>query len=258
MTANAERFARLRRELLLLLLTAGAAVLFAGAGLAQRPHDGAGSASTEPRSFDHRRHENLACSACHGTGERHRTLLIRTQQDCLACHHDAARANPCTTCHDRDLLPEPDGVQVALALSVWETPRRRELRFGHQLHADVDCRACHSTPVTLAMDRTCGTCHVEHHSPAADCRSCHATPPTAAHTRSAHLTCSGGGCHAPQSAPAPALSRTLCVACHEAQRTHEPDGECAACHRIPHNVNADTVRIPARVAPPATAGGVRS
>jgi hypothetical protein len=248
MTAAAERFARLRGRMMALPLVLAAVLLHAGAALPQRTQVDAGrSASTQARPFDHRRHESVACSACHGTGERHRTLLIRTDRDCLACHHDTARRSACTACHDRAQLPEPGKVQVALALSVWDTTRSRELRFGHRIHADVDCRECHRAPVTLVTDRTCSSCHEEHHTPAADCRSCHETTPVAAHQAAAHLTCSGAGCHAARTAPTPVLSRALCLSCHETQRTHEPDGVCASCHQIPHTALPPSLRIPGEV-----------
>jgi hypothetical protein len=183
--------------------------------------------------FEHSRHESIGCNRCHGTGERHRTLLLRTPQDCLACHHDAARAADCTACHERARLPEPGTVTTALELSVRAEVQPRALPFGHELHARVDCRDCHRTPVTLAMDRTCGSCHAEHHTAAAECQSCHVSPEPAVHDASAHLSCSGGGCHAALAAPSPILSRSLCLVCHDAQRNHEPEGDCARCHRIP-------------------------
>lgn len=188
-----------------------------------------GSRSTE---FDHRRHERIACDRCHGTGEQHRTMLVRTEQDCRACHHDAARASECTACHERSELPEPGTVPVSLELSVWQGGRPRDLRFGHVLHGRVECRNCHGTPVTLEMDRTCGSCHEDHHTAAADCESCHVSPRPGAHDASAHLSCSGGGCHDARAVPGVA-SRGLCLTCHPQQRTHEPAGDCGRCHQVP-------------------------
>jgi hypothetical protein len=226
------------------------AVLLFGAGAAwtQRTRaDPDVPAAQSNTPFDHERHERVACTACHGTGGQHRTLLIRSEQDCQACHHDAARNQACAACHATTELPEPGTIVRPLALSVWDGPRARELGFGHALHTGVECRACHATPPTLAMERTCASCHTEHHSPAANCQSCHATPAAGVHEASAHLSCAGGGCHAAQAAPSPVLSRGLCIACHEPQRTHEPHAVCARCHQIPDSAALVQAAPPVRV-----------
>lgn len=211
----------------------GAALLLAGLAAPVRSRADLQSPGARPTEFDHRRHERISCDRCHGTGEQHRTLLLRTADDCLACHHDdAARASECTACHERSQLPEPGTVRVSLELTVWRDSRTRDLRFGHVLHASVECRDCHGAPITLQMDRTCGSCHESHHTAAADCESCHVSPGPAVHDASAHLSCGGTGCHGARAAPA-AASRSLCIACHAAQRTHEPSGDCARCHQVP-------------------------
>jgi hypothetical protein len=189
-------------------------------------HDG----GTAPRPFDHERHEAVSCTACHGTGVNHRTLLVRDARDCAACHHRGT--GTCVGCHATGRLPAPGTVVRELSLGVWPSARTRELPFGHALHATITCRECHRTPVTLAMDRPCGSCHESHHRPDADCAACHSPPQHPVHGAGVHLTCAGAGCHAAAVAPPPSLSRTLCIACHEQQRTHEPDGECASCHLI--------------------------
>ncbi|HSJ32654.1 MAG TPA: hypothetical protein VK933_14530 [Longimicrobiales bacterium] len=211
----------------------GAALLLAGLAAPVRSRADLQSPGARPTEFDHRRHERISCDRCHGTGEQHRTLLLRTAADCLACHHgDAARGSECTACHERSQLPEPGTVRVSLELTVWQDSRTRDLRFGHVLHASVECRDCHGAPITLQMDRTCGSCHERHHTAAADCESCHVSPGPAVHDASAHLTCGGNGCHGARAAPA-AASRSLCIVCHAAQRTHEPSGDCARCHQVP-------------------------
>lgn len=209
------------------------AVLVATGLLLVHPAAAGVAADATQAPFDHQRHERISCGACHGAGERHRTLLIRTERDCLACHHEAVRAASCDRCHGSANLPEPGTVQRALTLSVWEEARPRALRFGHAIHSGVQCLDCHRTPVTLAMDRACGSCHTEHHSAAASCIDCHEAPESGVHGASVHLSCAGSGCHAAPAAPSPTLSRELCLACHEAQRTHKPEGRCASCHQIP-------------------------
>jgi hypothetical protein len=182
--------------------------------------------------FDHVVHEALSCTTCHGAGEHHRTLLVKSPRDCAACHHDAQSPRTCGDCHTTAALPEPGTLTRELELGVWASPRTRQLPFGHGVHRQVTCRECHGTPVTLVMDRTCGSCHESHHSSATDCAACHAPPLQPVHGPEVHLSCAGAGCHAPERAPPLTLSRSLCLACHVAQQDHEPAGQCAACHLL--------------------------
>lgn len=191
------------------------------------------TSTSAQRPFDHRRHERLLCRNCHGTGEQHRTLLVRTATDCARCHHDASRVGTCRDCHAPATLPEPGAVAVSLKLTVVDTARTRTLPFGHARHAQVACVECHGTPITLAPNRACASCHVEHHRAEANCSACHSTISRSVHPRHSHLSCSGTNCHASAVAPRPALSRNLCLTCHPEQRTHETPRPCAACHGIP-------------------------
>jgi hypothetical protein len=191
------------------------------------------AADGSERPFDHRAHESVSCTACHGAGGQHRALNVRSPAQCAACHHDAQRAQACTDCHAAADLPEPGHVSRSVLFGVWTDPRMRELPFGHALHEQLDCQECHRTPVMLAADRECSACHESHHRPEAECTACHVLVEQPAHQAAVHLSCAGAGCHAPLVAPSPTLSRTLCLACHPAQRAHEPDGTCAACHLIP-------------------------
>lgn len=188
---------------------------------------------TESRPFDHDRHQSIACTDCHGAGERHRTNLVRTARDCAACHHAPDRQADCARCHEPETLPAAHAVPVSLSLSVWLAPRPRILPFRHGNHIAVECRECHRAPVSRAVSRDCAACHEQHHRPAAQCATCHAVPERGAHPPETHLSCAGAGCHAPAVAPPPTLSRALCLTCHGEQRVHEPQGNCAACHQIP-------------------------
>lgn len=191
--------------------------------------------TTRRRAFDHAVHESVSCTRCHGAGGEHRALLVRGPADCAACHHDDAAPRICSDCHALAGLPEPGHVILRLALGVWAAPQERELPFGHAVHGAVDCRECHQRPVTLAMERSCGSCHEAHHSAASDCAACHG-PATAraehVHGARVHLSCEGAGCHAGAVAPAPDLSRSLCIACHAPQVEHEPGEACARCHLL--------------------------
>lgn len=187
------------------------------------------------RRFEHARHESLPCLGCHGSGAAHRTTRVRAPNDCAACHHDPGRALACTTCHRADVIPATRTVR--LTLHVVGEARQRDVTFRHDVHlattAGLGCKDCHGAEVTLARNRECGSCHSSHHSDRTECTNCHARPRRGAHDASVHLTCAGGQCHATAKAPSPTLSRNTCLFCHADRRNHEPEGSCAACHRIP-------------------------
>jgi hypothetical protein len=210
------------------LLTASAAAVLVTSGLA------AGRTSMQAaseRPFEHKRHETVSCRQCHGAGARHRVTLVRTARDCAACHHDPGRRLDCVLCHESGGPRTAVTVDVPVTLSVWEAARRRDLPFTHVNHTDIGCRECHGASVTPGMSRECNACHESHHRANANCASCHSMPDRAVHPPEAHLSCAGAGCHAVS--PRPALTRSLCLACHPARPTHEPKGDCAGCHRIP-------------------------
>ena len=189
------------------------------------------------RRFAHQRHEELPCRGCHGAGAMHRTTRVRAPRDCAACHHDPARALACAKCHRAENIPAQRTIRLTLNLQVSDTARVRDVAFRHDVHlvtsAGLTCKDCHAAEVTLQRNRECGSCHASHHAGTADCGICHATPRRGAHDAAVHLTCAGSACHATARAPTPALSRTLCLFCHTDRRDHEPEGSCAACHRIP-------------------------
>lgn len=199
------------------------------------------------RPFRHERHESVSCRECHGSGGAHRVTRVRGPTDCATCHHDPARAMACIQCHQSDVIPAERPVQLSLALKVAATPRSRTVRFRHQPHlsgsAAIECMSCHATPVTMARNRECATCHQPHHEGKAECANCHAAPPRGAHNAAVHLSCAGAACHATK-APTPASSRALCLYCHADRRNHEPEGSCALCHRIPGAVAGPAQQTP--------------
>jgi hypothetical protein len=196
----------------------------------QASRDGAAETAAS-RPFEHRQHESLSCRQCHGTGERHRTTVVRSARDCAACHHDPRRRGTCGDCHRPSELPATGQVERRMMLTVWESARIRALPFAHEVHAALDCEDCHRTPVSLAMSRECTACHTEHHRPEANCTSCHPAMEPVVHQAESHLSCAASGCHGPGAAPA--LSRSLCIMCHTGQKTHEPESDCTTCHHIP-------------------------
>jgi hypothetical protein len=195
--------------------------------------------ASTPRPFTHQRHESLPCRGCHGSGSTHGAILVRAPSGCAACHHDPSRGLACTSCHSANDIPAERTVRLALSLNVAAAPRTREVSFPHALHvarnAGLVCADCHGAKVTLPKNVQCGSCHQAHHDGRAECTSCHAlsASASAAHDASVHLTCAGGACHSPAKAPTPTQARSVCVFCHRDSQTHEPEGSCAACHRIP-------------------------
>jgi hypothetical protein len=196
--------------------------------------------ASTPRPFAHQRHTSLPCRGCHGSGATHGAILVRAPDGCAACHHDPRRGMACTSCHSAADIPAERTVTLVLSLQGAAEPRRRDVTFPHALHvarnAGLRCADCHGAQVTRPKNVQCGSCHGSHHDGHIECANCHALSPAAAasaHDASVHLTCSGGACHASTKAPAPTLARAVCVFCHQDRKTHEPDGSCAACHRIP-------------------------
>jgi hypothetical protein len=204
------------------------------------------SSPAGPRPFDHLKHEELSCRSCHGTGANHRQLLVRTSRDCAACHHADESARSCTACHTESQIGAERLVRATFSLSVVDTPRTRLVSFGHERHLraeyGLDCQECHRTPVTLAADRQCSSCHEKHHRPEATCSSCHTSIDQQVHTAETHLSCSAGGCHTPGVARIASTSRNLCLACHTDRGDHEPGRSCAGCHLIPTEAAADDIR----------------
>jgi hypothetical protein len=187
------------------------------------------------RPFDHGRHEDISCRSCHGSGASHRQLLVRSARDCAACHHSADMVQGCNACHADAQLAATRAVEVAVTVAGTRTTR--VLPFDHIVHLRADralqCRDCHVSPVTLAVERQCVSCHDRHHRPDATCANCHATIEQSVHVAETHLSCAAAGCHSARVVPAPGLSRSVCLACHVEMKAHRPDQPCAQCHQIP-------------------------
>ena len=190
-------------------------------------------ASLQQRSdFSHRRHRDVACTQCHSMERTHGELTVRTERDCQSCHHATdARAGTCAACHTTTEIAATRREPQPMRLTVWREPRSRPLPFDHDEHRTLDCTGCHTQALTFAVERTCTSCHAQHHEPTADCTSCH-LPPKAAHTRAAHLGCSGSGCHLDQVSPRLTATRSTCLTCHVDLVRHQPGKQCAACHQV--------------------------
>jgi hypothetical protein len=187
----------------------------------------------DPRPFRHREHEALSCLECHGRADEHGVVTVQTARDCAACHHDPQRGYACQDCHAGAEIALPRSVDSPMDLTVWDEPRTRAFAFEHQLHEGLECQECHTGPVLLAVEQQCADCHDDHHRPQAECARCHLEAEPGVHGLEVHLTCTSSGCHAGTAGERPALSRTLCLACHQDQVDHEPGLECQQCHMVP-------------------------
>lgn len=184
----------------------------------------------------HAAHATVECTVCHQVPEAYATLPVRSEEDCLACHHDPERAMPCARCHEAEGGGEvrvPASLQLSLATSSVE----RTLIFPHERHADSSCTTCHTSGVHFEVQRTCASCHRPHHRPEADCLSCH-EPARERHEVEAHLGCSGSSCHERSYVEVLSVARSSCLTCHAEQQTHEPGPPCVQCHVIGGDLHA--------------------
>ncbi|HSA54277.1 MAG TPA: NapC/NirT family cytochrome c [Gemmatimonadaceae bacterium] len=180
--------------------------------------------------FEHQRHESVSCTTCHTTTDQHGGLR-RAARQCSSCHHgNTALGRACERCHQSGELATPYRMATPMALTVWPAPRTRQLDFAHAQHAPLACAECHAATITRGVERTCASCHAQHHEAARSCASCH-PPSRQTHTRAVHETgCGGAGCHTSETTAAITPVRAVCVACHDGQAAHKPGGDCATCH----------------------------
>jgi hypothetical protein len=216
-----------------LALPGVAAILLAAAGslgFAGSPSPIQRSAAQDTLRFDHARHESLACTTCHNPRDPRRVRTWNVTNDCMGCHHgDTPTGRECARCHTASELAPSRPVATSVALSVWNAPRSRELGFSHERHA-LDCGTCHAQTRERTLEKTCTSCHADHHTAARDCSSCHPSP-RATHTREVHAAgCATAGCHVREQTAAVTPVRSTCLVCHAEERGHKPGRECATCH----------------------------
>jgi hypothetical protein len=152
-------------------------------------------------------------------------------RQCTACHHgNTAIGNKCESCHEASEIGGTHRIATNVSLSVWPAPRSRMLDFAHERHASLSCGSCHAANLNRAVEKTCASCHSEHHEATRSCTSCH---PSAreTHTRQLHITgCGGSGCHMRETTAAITPARAVCLSCHVEQTDHKQGRECAPCH----------------------------
>ncbi len=193
-------------------------------------------APVQTLDFRHSEHASVECADCHESTQAHGTITVTTVTDCRSCHHTdrTVSADGCAACHERaEASAEPYAVRTSFALSTG-AERSRALPFEHAPHESLDCAQCHTEGLELsAAAADCASCHEEHHVPETTCRSCHVEAPEGSHViETAHVTCSGAGCHQDGPFEAPPRNREVCLVCHQDQVDHRPDGDCAECHAL--------------------------
>ncbi|HUP19515.1 MAG TPA: NapC/NirT family cytochrome c, partial [Gemmatimonadota bacterium] len=185
-----------------------------------------------PSGFAHTDHRDIACTDCHTSRSTHGEVTVESRGECLQCHHTRPVVNAgCARCHSRSELSAARNVSVQMSFARRTTSRA--LRFDHDDHASTACADCHTRPPTLAVSRTCASCHASHHTASADCLTCHRPPAATAHTRDVHTRgCAGSGCHEDTRYGAMTRGRNTCLGCHQDMTDHRPGEECAKCHRV--------------------------
>jgi len=178
----------------------------------------------------HGPHQELPCSSCHDVPEGYTALPVRSDRECLACHHRQVGETGCSRCHSGG----PPGnlpVRVSFASAGGTRVHDRAVAFNHRWHDQLECARCHSEDVTFAVEQGCASCHESHHTPEARCASCHVDA-LSMHDADAHRGCEGAACHTEPTVTRLPGSRAVCLACHEPQADHKPGRECAECHKV--------------------------
>jgi hypothetical protein len=181
--------------------------------------------------FAHANHRSVSCTTCHTSDVSHGGLKVSVARRCTACHHaNTAVGNDCQRCHRATELTRPLSMSVPVRLTVSHAPQTKTLAFEHARHGRLECSTCHAATLARTVEKTCASCHADHHEATRTCTTCH-TPSPASHPRTLHVTgCGGSGCHTTEATAAVTPARAVCVACHVKQADHKPGRDCASCH----------------------------
>lgn len=199
---------------------------------AQTPRPAPNSGAAAVGGFEHARHRNIECTACHSSTRRHGEVMIHGPVDCQACHHNGPRRQDCAQCHTVSTMRRLPLRPRSFQLSANSSPVTISIRFTHVPHTGLPCETCHGAAPARAPDQTnCASCHAAHHGPEATCATCHSGDLLAVHDRGSHTTCTSASCHGSAAAGLP-NTRAVCLMCHTAQQNHMPDRLCSTCHPV--------------------------
>jgi hypothetical protein len=187
----------------------------------------------QQQRFNHLEHREVTCTDCHTSQRTHGEVTLDSRgSQCLECHHRRiAPASGCARCHSAAEVSAPRTVEVGMTIRGRMSARR--IAFPHATHAGVGCAQCHTQGVSMRVERTCASCHQNHHTATASCATCHNQPNRASHTAQVHTqSCAGSSCHESAGYGAMTQGRNTCLACHQDQTDHRPGQACAGCHRV--------------------------
>jgi hypothetical protein len=184
-------------------------------------------------SFNHSRHQQLACLTCHRTESRHGALTFERPRGCQICHHQAPAQSQCRTCHEPGSIADSLPLTIAIA-AAGKPPHPRSVGFRHAVHDSVSCVSCHTQPVSLLPSdstATCQACHARHHEDGRRCATCHRSATMrSVHARQDRTHAACDDCHTSTAIAPLNPGRTFCLACHEDGVDHYRDRECSSCH----------------------------
>ena len=196
---------------------AAGAITPAPAGRSAAMSAGGAPQGRDSAAFQHRLHASVNCTTCHSTARGRGDLRAGVvARDCRGCHHgNTALGRDCARCHQKAELSPTRSLAVQVAFSVWPAPKTRSLGFAHDRHTRFACGDCHADTRARTAQKTCESCHVDHHQPDRDCAACHASPRQTA--RAARHRVRDVGCHV-QTGPAVTPVRAVC----RVRRPEEP------------------------------------
>jgi len=190
------------------------------------------SRQQQQQGFNHTDHRDVECTDCHTSQQTHGQVTIESTAACQQCHHTRPVVDRgCANCHGRGQLSA--AVATTIRMEIGRRAIDRRVRFDHDDHGGVRCAQCHAQGVSMRVERTCASCHQNHHTATASCVTCHDQPNRPSHTVQVHTqSCAGSSCHEASSYGAMTQGRNTCLACHQDQTDHRPGQACAACHRV--------------------------
>jgi hypothetical protein len=186
----------------------------------------------QQQGMNHLAHRDVPCTDCHISRETHGQVSIGSGAVCQSCHHTQPVVDRgCAQCHGRT-GPSVE-VPITIRMDLSRGAVDRQVRFDHDDHSSRNCAECHTQGASMRVERTCASCHQNHHTATASCVTCHNQPNRDSHTAQVHTrNCAGSACHEAAGYGAMTEGRNTCLVCHQGQAEHRPGQACAACHRV--------------------------
>lgn len=161
-------------------------------------------------------HAGLQCKDCHKRDD----FKDQFANGCAGCHrveddHQGRNGEQCDNCHKPTVWSDTEFDHADTAFPLIES------------HAELICSACHKASTMEEVPATCGECHAVDDSHAEqlgqECETCHQQSSWSESIRFDHDL---------SAFPLTGLHATVaCGACHESNRFHDVENDCASCHR---------------------------